>query len=51
MENKYSQNGYIKLWISGSPNEQSLRVIRKTIEDKRMLREVFDRIYDEEKTI
>lgn len=49
MENKYSQNGYIKLWISGSPNEQSLRVIRKTIEDKRMLREVFDRIYDEEK--
>lgn len=51
MENKYSQNGYIKLWISGSPNEQNLRVIRKTIEDKRMLREVFDRIYDEEKTI
>lgn len=51
MENKYSQNGYIKLWISGSPNEQSLRVIRKTIEDKRMLRKVFDRIYDEEKTI
>lgn len=51
MENKYSQNGYIKLWISGSPNEQSLRVIRKTIEDKRMLREVFDRIYDEEKNI
>lgn len=51
MDNKYSQNGYIKLWISGSPNEQSLRVIRKTIEDKRMLREVFDRIYDEEKTI
>ena len=51
MENKYSQNGYIKLWISGSPNEQSLRVIRKTIEDKRMLREVFDKIYDEEKTI
>ena len=51
MENKYSQNGYIKLWISGSPNEQSLRVIRKTIEDKRMLREVFDRIYDEERNI
>lgn len=51
MENKYSQNGYIKLWISGSPNEQSLRVIRKTIEDKKMLREVFDRIYDEEITI
>ncbi len=51
MEQKYSQNGYIKLWISGSPNEQSLKAIRETIEDKKRLRAVFDRIYEEEKPI
>lgn len=51
MEQKYSQNGYIKLWIPGSPNEQSLKVIRETIEDRKRLREVFDRIYEEEKPI
>ncbi|MBR4601572.1 MAG: HD domain-containing protein [Prevotella sp.] len=51
MEQKYSQNGYIKLWIPVSPNEQSLKAIRETIEDKKRLREVFDRIYEEEKPI
>lgn len=48
MENKYSQNGYIKLWIPGSPNEQSLKQIRQLIEDKKRLREVFDNLYSEE---
>ena len=48
MENKYSHNGYIKLWIPGSPNEANLKKIRELIEDKTRLKEVFDRIYDEE---
>lgn len=48
MENKYSQNGYIKLWIPGSPNEVNLKRIRDIIEDKTLLREVFDRILEEE---
>lgn len=48
MENKYSHNGYIKLWIPGSPNEANLKKIRELIEDKTHLKEVFDRIYDEE---
>lgn len=48
MENKYSHNGYIKLWIPGSPNEANLKRIRELIEDKTRLKEVFDRIYDEE---
>ena len=48
MEQKYSQNGYIKLWIPVSPNEQSLKAIRETIEDKKRLREVCDRLYEEE---
>ncbi|WP_315546865.1 HD domain-containing protein [Prevotella koreensis] len=49
LENKYSQNGYIKLWIPGSPNEKNLKEIRTLIENKTMLREVFERIYSEEK--
>ena len=50
MENKYSHNGYIKLWIPGSPNEVNLKKIRDLIENKTLLKEVFDRIYDEEKS-
>lgn len=48
MENKYSHNGYIKLWIPGSPNEANLKRIRELIENKTLLKEVFDRIFDEE---
>lgn len=51
LENKYSQNGYIKLWIPGSPNEKNLKEIRMLIENKTMLREVFERIYSEEKEL
>ena len=51
LENKYSQNGYIKLWIPGSPNEKNLKEIRTLIENKTMLREVFKRIYSEEKEL
>ena len=47
LDNKYSTNGYIKLWISGSPNEQNLRKIRDYINSPAKLREIFDRLYDE----
>lgn len=42
---KYSQNGYIKLWISGSDNEKQLKLIRDTAADKAKLRTVFERIF------
>ena len=48
MENKYSTHGYITLWIPNSPNEQYLKTIRSYIQDKAKLREIFDRLYDEE---
>lgn len=48
MDNKYSNNGYIKLWISGSPNEQKLTELRNIIAQPVKLREVFERIYEEE---
>lgn len=47
MEEKYSNNGYIKLWIPNSPNEMALRELRNIIEDKEELRKYFDRIWRE----
>lgn len=48
MTNKYSNSGYIKLWITGSSNEKSLKEIRNIIVDKAQLRKQFDVIYQEE---
>lgn len=44
MENKYSQAGYIKLWIPGSENEKRLTELRNTINNKTQLRQEFERI-------
>lgn len=49
MEEKYSINGYIKLWIPGSPNAKRLRTIQNIIEDKDKLHEIFNRIYKQNK--
>ena len=48
MEEKYSTNGYMRLWIPGSPNEKKLREVRETIANKKQLREIFDKIYEKE---
>lgn len=48
LNNKYSQHGYIRLWIPGSENERNLRKIRELMIRATYLREMFDRIYDEE---
>lgn len=45
MDNKYSSNGYIRLWLPNSPNEQNLKRIRELISNPQLLREEFDRIY------
>lgn len=47
MDEKYSANGYIKLWIPNSPNEQKIKTVREIIADKTRLREVFERMYAE----
>lgn len=44
LENKYSQAGYIKLWIPGSENEKRLTELRNTINNKAKLRKEFERI-------
>lgn len=46
MEEKYSNNGYVKLWIPHSPNEKKLKELRDIIVNKELLRQYFDKIYD-----
>lgn len=48
LDNKYSQHGYIRLWVPGSENEANLKRIRELMVDKTSLRKIFDKIYDEE---
>ena len=49
--NKYSQHGYIRLWIPGSENEANLKQLRELMTKKDELRKIFNRIYDEEKNL
>lgn len=48
LQEKYSNTGYIKLWIPNSPNEKHLKAIRSIIENPEKLRQQFDNLYDEE---
>ncbi len=48
MDEKYSVNGYIRLWLPHSPNERKLNELRQLIASPQQLREVFSRIYAEE---
>lgn len=47
MDQKYSNHGYIKLWLPNSPNEKHLREIRDTINNPKALREAFELIFKE----
>lgn len=44
---KYGENGYIRLWIPASPNEKYLKEVREVIADRKRLRKVFDKLFDE----
>lgn len=48
MNEKYSYNGYIHLWIPGSPNAKNLKTIQNIISNNELLRAEFERIYDKE---
>ena len=48
MDEKYSVNGYIRLWIQGSENERRLNELRSLIAQPSKMRVVFDRIFEEE---
>ena len=45
LNEKYSANGYIKLWIQNSPNEEKLKELRTLIENPKLLRDIFNQIW------
>jgi uncharacterized protein len=48
MQNKYSKEGYVRLWIPGSPNGKKLSELQNMIEQPVKLHEAFDKIFEEE---
>ena len=48
LHEKYDEGGYLRLWIEGSDNAERLERLREIIADKEQLREIFDKIFDEE---
>ena len=48
MDEKYSVNGYIRLWIQGSENERKLNELRQLIAEPTKMRPVFDRLWADE---
>ena len=48
LDQKYSSHGYIRLWMPNSPNEKKLKEIREIMNNVSVLRDIFDRMYDEE---
>jgi uncharacterized protein len=48
MDEKYSVNGYVRLWIQGSENERNLNELRSLIANPPLMRRYFDRIIEEE---
>ena len=51
MNSKYSTNGYIRLWLPKSPNEQNLNELRTLIANPPELRKRFDQIFAVETTV
>ena len=49
MQEKYSEQGYIKLWIQNSPNGEKLKAIRDLLRNPQELRLIFDKLYVEER--
>lgn len=50
LDEKYSVNGYIRLWLPHSSNELSLNELRELIANPQQLRERFEQVFAEETT-
>jgi uncharacterized protein len=48
MDNKYSVNGYVRLWIPNSPNERSMNQLRSIIADESKLKQAFETYFSQE---
>ena len=51
MNSKYSTNGYIRLWLPKSPNEENLNKLRALIANPPQLRKRFDQLFAEETSV
>lgn len=49
LQEKYAEGGYLRLWIPESPNAARLEELRAIIRDRTQLRNIFDRIFAEER--
>lgn len=47
LDEKYNYGGYLRLWIEESENAQRLESLRRLIADKALLRQYYDKIYNE----
>lgn len=48
LHKKYAEGGYLKLWIPESDNAARLEELRSIIRDEKRLRELFEKMYQEE---
>ena len=48
LQEKYAEGGYLQLWIPQSPNATRLAALRAIIRDKTILRQFYDRIFEDE---
>lgn len=49
LQEKYAEGGYLRLWIPESPNAARLEELRAIIRDRAQLRNIFDRIFADER--
>ena len=47
LDEKYSEHGYIKLWLNDSPNREPLAELRALIRDRERLRTIFEQYHNQ----
>lgn len=50
LQEKYAEDGYLRLWIPESKNSARLAELRRIIADKELLQQTFDRLLTEERS-
>lgn len=48
LDEKYAEGGYLKLWIPESPNAHRLYALQQLIKDRHRMKELVERIYEDE---
>lgn len=48
LNEKYAEGGYLRLWLPESENAKQLAMLRQIIADRKRLRDLFEKMFDEE---